>query len=281
MLKFFLVSLTVIVLLLGTFFLYGKYSFNRQVDGEVRTMFDTVAEASSAVVSETEAVQLPEPVYRWLTYSGVVGKPRSVTVRLKQEGLFRQAPEQSWLPFTAEQYFVTPLPGFVWYAGIRAGLFNIAARDRLFGKEGNMLIRLLSLFTVADVYGEEIDRGTMLRFLGEIVWFPSAALSEYLLWEQVDENSAQATLSYGGISVSARFFVDEAGRVEKIVSERHREVDGRFVVERWSALLGQYGEFGGVKVPIEAKAVWNLESGDFVYFDATVTEAEYNRYEPY
>jgi hypothetical protein len=282
MLKFFLVSLSVIALLLVSVLVYGHYSFKKQVSAEVRTMFQELDDVHADVVSEEEVIQLPEPVERWIRYSGVVGKPKALAVRLKQEGKFRQTPKQDWLPFEAEEYYTTHVPAFIWAADMQAGsLFRIAARDRLEGNRGNMLIKLLSLFTVADVYSDELDRGTMLRYLDEIIWFPSAALSEYILWEQVDENSAQATLTYGGISVSARFFFDKEGRVVNVVSERHRQVDGTFIVERWSTPLGEYGEFNGIKVPVKGKAVWNLESGDFEYFDVRITDVEYNRPNPY
>ncbi len=282
MLKFFLVSLSIIALFLVSVLLYGHYSFNKQVNMEVRAMFQEVAGMHADIVSEEEVIQLPEPVQRWLAFSGVIGKPKALAVRIKQEGKFRQTPQQEWLPFEAEEYYTTHIPGFIWAADMQAGsLFSISARDRLEGRTGNMLIRLLSLFTVADVYSEEIDRGTLLRYLDEIIWFPSAALSEYILWEPVDEDSAQATLSYGGISVAAQFLFDKEGRVVNVVSERHREVEGKFVVEHWSTPISEYGEFGGIKVPVKGKAVWNLESGDFEYFDVRITAVEYNRPEPF
>lgn len=282
MLRFFLVSLAVIAFFLLSVLFYGRYTFNQQVDEEVASLFYGLGELHRDLVSEEEVIQLPEPVGRWIRYSGVVGKPKALAVRLTQEGKFRQTPKQEWLPFEAEAYYTTHIPGFVWAADMQAGpLLRISVRDKLEGNHGNMLVKLLSLFTVADVASEEIDRGTLLRYLDEIIWFPSAALSEHILWEQVDENSAQATLSYGGVSVSARFIFDEAGRVVTVVSERHREVDGSFIVERWSTPLEEYGEFDGIKVPVKGKAVWHLESGDFEYIDLRVTGIEYNRPEPF
>ena len=66
----------------------------------------------------------------------------------------------------------------------------IAGRDRYADGHGHMLIKLASLLTVADGAGPEIDQGTLLRYLGEIVWFPSAALRDYISWEAIDERSA-------------------------------------------------------------------------------------------
>ena len=282
MLKFFLYSLVLIALIFISILFYGHYSFNKQVDNEVADMLAMVEGERAEIVSEEAVIQLPEPVQRWLYFSGVVGKPKVLAVRLKQEGRFRQTPQQEWMPFTAEEYYITALPAFIWKADIKAGpLFRISARDRLDGAEGNMLIRLLSLFTIADAYGEEINRGSLMRYLDEIIWFPSAAVSEHILWEPVDDDSAQATISYGGLSVTARFFFDEAGRVVNIVTERYRDEGGRFSAERWSTPILEYGEFDGLRLPVRGKAVWHLQNGDFEYFDARVTAIEYNRMEPF
>jgi len=282
MLKFFLGSLSLIALVLIAILLYGHYSFNKQVNTEVRAMLSVAEGEVPDIVSEEAVIQLPEPVQRWLYFSGVVGKPKIMTVRLKQEGRFRPAAEQAWLPFTAEEYFITSLPAFIWKARMKSGSFvRISAMDSLAGREGNMLVKLFSLFTVADAYGEEIDRGSLMRYLDEMIWFPSAALSEHVFWEPVDDNSAQATISYEGVSVSARFFFDAAGRVVNVDSERYRDDGGLFTVERWSTPILEYGEFDGIKVPVRGKAVWHLKDGDFEYFDARVTALEYDTTEPF
>ena len=51
----------------------------------------------------------------------------------------------------------------------------------------------------------------MLRYLGEIVWVPSAALSDYITWEEMDSTTARATMSYEGITASGIFKFDENG----------------------------------------------------------------------
>ena len=48
---------------------------------------------------------LPEPVQRYLDYTGVVGKPWVNTVHLKQTGRFRQGLERPWMPMVAEQSY--------------------------------------------------------------------------------------------------------------------------------------------------------------------------------
>jgi hypothetical protein len=44
--------------------------------------------------------------------------------------------------------------------------------------EGRMLIKAASLVTLDDANGEEMNQGEMMRYLSEIMWFPSAFLEE-------------------------------------------------------------------------------------------------------
>jgi hypothetical protein len=72
-------------------------------------------------------------------------------VRLEPEGTFRSKPEQRWLPVRGVEYFTAATPGFVWSASISpAPLVWIDARDRLHNRCGNMLVKLESLFTIAE-----------------------------------------------------------------------------------------------------------------------------------
>ncbi|HET7377374.1 MAG TPA: DUF6544 family protein, partial [Anaerolineae bacterium] len=62
---------------------------------------------------------LPEPVQRYLSYSGVIGQAWIDTVRLKYTGRFRLAADRPWLPIKAEQIYTTNPPGFRWKARLK------------------------------------------------------------------------------------------------------------------------------------------------------------------
>jgi Family of unknown function (DUF6544) len=68
---------------------------------------------------------------------------------------------------------------------------------------------------------QAIDQGAELRFLAEIVWLPSAALSPYVEWEAIDVTSAKATMRHRGVPVSAVFYFDERGRFSRLTADRY------------------------------------------------------------
>jgi hypothetical protein len=62
---------------------------------------------------------LPEPVQRYMAYTGVVGNPWIDTVRLKQVGRFRQGLDRPWMSVTAEEFYTTNPPTLIWNARFR------------------------------------------------------------------------------------------------------------------------------------------------------------------
>jgi len=255
----------------------GRIAFERQVAQEVTALFARSQGGTPAVLTEAELVGLPEPVQRWLPRSQVIGKERPVSIRLQQEGLFSRD-GQTWMPYMAEQYYTTDPPGFVWAATMQmAPGLSLIGRDRYFEGRGNMTWRLLGLLPVVDARGPELDQGAMLRYLNETMWFPAAAVSPYINWDTVDLNAARATMSYGGVTVSATFYFDDNGDLVNMVAQRYRDIGGQYSLDTWSTPVSAYREFNGVRMPTEGRGVWNLSSGDLPYIKPRVTGIEYNR----
>jgi hypothetical protein len=254
----------------------GRATFDREMSRDVTDLFAASIDGQPTVLTEADLAALPEPVQRWLRYSQVVGTERPVAVRLKQEGEFRLGEGRDWMPFEAEQYFTTDPPGFVWIVSMRMfPLVTVTGRDRYVEGESSIRMRLLSLLPVADESGSKLDQGALLRYLGEMPWFPAAAVSPYITWEGIDASSARATISYGGVTGSATFLFDQEGRLTEVVAQRYNSSKDR--LETWSAPTHAYGEIGGVRFGVEGEAIWRYETGDFSYIRLRITEVEYNR----
>jgi uncharacterized protein DUF6544 len=252
--------------------------FNRDVDGHARALLARAAAAPAAVVRPDELERLPAPVRRWLEVSGVVGRERVRTVRLQQRGEMRTGPDEPWMPVMAEQYFTVDPPGFVWSVdATMMRVLPIVGRDEYTDGRGHMLIKMAGLITVADATGPEIDQGTLLRFLGEIVWFPSAALQPYISWQEVDARNARATMSFGGVTASALFSFDERGRFVRLTASRYMGSGKEARVEEWVTPSTAWRVVRGVEMPVAGDAVWKLASGDFNYYRWEIVDVEPDR----
>lgn len=221
---------------------------------------------------------LPEPVQRFMDFAGVVGKPWIETVRLEQTGRFRQKPESSWMPVEAVQYFTTDPPGFQWRAAFKVmGLPLVRARDTYKRGTGHMYGKMAGMYTLFDARGPEMDQGTMLRYLGETIWYPTALLSRYMTWQAVDDQSADVTFTDAGKSVSGRFTFDAEGRPTIFTAQRYGDFDGQFVLRPWIVPMTEYARRDGFTIPVRGQVKWDMPGGQYSYFDWEIGKVEYNR----
>lgn len=270
--------LIVFILLAGILTLaIGLLSFNWKVDREIRELSSKGRSEQDGLVTAEMLQDLPEPVQRYLAYSGVVGKPMVRTVHLKQIGRIRQDAQQPWMPFVADEYYTVTPPAFIWSANAKAaGLPIVRVRDRYANGSGNMLVTMGGILNMVDAKGVEIDQGSMMRYFNEMMWFPTAFLGDNVSWKAIDDNSVEATFTDSGKSVNAKMYFDEAGRLVNFIARRYRDVD----LETWSTPITEYGEVEGLKLPVRGQGVWNLSSGDLIYIELQLTEVEYNISEP-
>ncbi|MBW2090950.1 MAG: hypothetical protein JRI34_02350 [Deltaproteobacteria bacterium] len=275
--KIALIILAIIIIITTLSVILGSMIFNRRVKNEVAELFQAVRGKKPEVVTEEDLKGLPEPVQRYLKYAQIVGKEKVRTVRLKQKGFFRTKKEQKWMPITAEQYYTVDPPGFVWKASMQVvPLVSVKARDRYYQGQGGIIIKLLGLIKLGEVKGREIDQGTLLRYLDEMVWFPTAFLSDCITWQPIDSNSVKATISHQGLSVSAVMLFNEQGEMVNFTAERYMDAGGEFKLEKWETPFREYQEINGVKIPTTGEGVWKLNSGDFAYVRPEIIEIEYN-----
>jgi hypothetical protein len=143
----------------------ARIGFQRRITREIDALLAKAdAVLAPGLVTEADLEGLPEPVQRWLRWSRVVGTPRPVTVRLKQDGQFRLGEDRGWLPFAAEQYFTSGPPAFLWWVRMRiVPLVSVAGRDRYVDGQGDMDLRLLSLVPVVRKRGGGLNQGDLLR----------------------------------------------------------------------------------------------------------------------
>jgi len=218
---------------------------------------------------------LPPPVRRWLEVSGAVGRPRARTVRLLQRGEMRTAPGQPYLPVVAKQYFRVDQPGFVWTVDVTMmRVVPVVGRDTYVDGVGRMFIKAGGLVAVADGTGPTFDQGAALRFLGEIIWFPSAALASYITWEPIDDRRATATLAFKDVTTSAVFEFDGRGHFAGMTAQRY--YDGKSL-ETWVIPVTEWQTIRGIAMPVRGGAVWKLASGDFDYYQWEIVDVEVNR----
>jgi len=279
-----LLILGIVIVIFILFITISKILFDKKVTKEIDILTENGSKTQSKTFSFKDLEGLPEPVQRYFKYALRDGQEYIKFVRLKQVGEFRMKENQPWMSIKAEQYFTTEDPAFIWRVKLAVAPFIwIEGRDMYYQGKGNMLIKLLSTITVADATGKEMDISSLIRFLSEIPWFPTALLSsDYIEWKEIDSNSAQAVIKDNGYTASGIFTFNEKGEIIKFVTnDRYMEVDGKYFKEQWGGYYRNYQEIEGMKIPTEGEVEWNLSERDLQYAKLKITDIQYNITEKY
>jgi len=260
----------------------AEIRFNKMVNTEINMLLKQPV-AAQELITDEKLYNLPPVVQTWLRKSGVIGKPVMQFVRLKQKGMMRTKENGNWMKFSARQYFTVAKPQFVWQTSVNVfPLITLNGRDKFIDGRGHLLIRLLSLFTVAKSGNDEkVNSATMIRYLAEISWFPSAALSKFIRWEPVDSFSAKAIMDFQGVRAEGVFHFNPAGDFVRFTADRYMGNGKDAKLEKWLVEVTGYKEFHGYHIPHKNKVTWQLQTGDFNWADIEITEMDFNTPEIY
>lgn len=196
----------------------------------------------------------------------------------------RTSPEGAWQPVKAEQYFNALAPGFVWQAQVQ--LFpgvTLLARDKWQDAHGQMLISAWGLIPVVQAQGPEIDQGTLLRYLGEMLWFPSSALRPSVQWRELSSGSAEATLTVGAQTVKAVISFNPEGDFERMEALRYYARKTGATLEKWRITANPHSlkTFSGIQIPSQYTVSWLLKEGAFDWLELEIGDLAYNRPLPF
>lgn len=257
---------------------YGHFRFEKLVHDETNTILNSIPTSEEKIVSEKDFKGLPTPVKNWLLHSGIVGKPQIRFGKVLQHAEMKLKPEQEdWYRATAVQYSTIEIPAFIWSVGVKMNrILSFQGRDKLENGKGEMLIKLNALFTIVDEKGPKLDEGSLQRFLGEMVWFPSLAMSPYIQWKEVNSTTAIATMDFQGTKGSGTFYFNPQGDFTKFSALRYKDNVANAKRYEWVLLVEEYKTFAGIKVPSKMTATWKLENMDWTWLKLEILDIQYN-----
>ena len=250
------------IFLLILILLVGYVKFNNTIKKEKTILFSS---SSSAVnVTPADIKHLPELIKNYLVKTNILGSCKNCSITLKQKGKIRSAPEKKWMPFTAVQHMSWNHPGFIW----KAKLFPVLVRDKYLNGRGEVKVNFSGIKNIEVSKGSTIDSGALLRYFGELAYYPQGFLDNRITWEEINSNTVKGTLMLKDITVSGTFYFNEEGWIYKFEARRYFGDS----LQNFTGLVDNYREFNGIMIPSGMTAVWNLNEGDFEYFKATVTD---------
>jgi len=221
-----------------------------------------------------DAGELPPPVARYRRLA--VGDRAPVrTLQLRHGGTFCMSPTAKAAPIRGTQLFTADPPGFIWTGRIRmAPGAWVDARDMFVAGKGSMLVLLDDTVPIADARGPQLDQGSALRLLAEMVWYPTSLFdARTVTWSAIDADHARATLRFKEGEVSGIFEFGPDGLPVRMTAERFTD---KGELRPWGGVYRDFRAVSGMLVPFEAEVAWQLETGPFTYAHWLVDSMEYD-----
>jgi uncharacterized protein DUF6544 len=260
----------------------NRLRFRGRIAREARELWER--EPAPRAIDRDRLQALPSPVRSYLAKAIGERTASVASVRFRHGGRFRPKLDGPWRPIRGEQYGSADPPGFLWWGRLRVapGVW-IDARDRCVNAMGAMLVSLESSVTLADRAGAEMDQGSMLRLLSELVLLPSAFLDgRHVTWTAVDDGNARAMLRVNGREVAGVFAFGADALPRAFSSERYLDTGaGRPELRTWSGEYADYRAVAGLLVPHRLLGYWNVDGRRVPYVDFVLDAPEYNVRTPF
>lgn len=156
--------------------------------------------ASAEPVSEADLAGLPPVAARYVRAVGVVGRPRTWSLRAHFVGRFRRGPDQPWMPMDAWQYNSAVEVARLFRMRLMfARVVPMWGWDTYRDGTGRMLAKALNLVTVADGSGPEFDTSELTTWLNDAVMMaPGMLLDDRTTWDAATEDSFRISLTEAG-----------------------------------------------------------------------------------
>ncbi|WP_455714177.1 DUF6544 family protein [Anaerosporobacter sp.] len=257
----------------------NKNAFQKMIKKEI----DTTAEATGTITTE-DIERLPEAMQRYFNYIGCVGQAKHNQVRVKyKDTYFFNTDMNKALTMQYDLYLFADRP--FRSAGITSSYMGVPFEGMDYCKEidgamqGGMIGVVGKVIQIFDVHNEQMYVAGLISWMSENVLNPTALLSEYITYKQIDYNHVEATVSYNGVSGTGTFTIDDEGRITDFFS-MEREVaviDGVETPIGWGGEYGEYEQRNGFKVPSKVAAFKQYPDKKIVYFDSDNYEIIYSK----
>lgn len=231
------------------------------------------------LLSELEITHLPSCVKKYLAYAGAIGKskPQNVCIEFDAE-MYRKPGDKPMKSSSIQYNFYGNYSRLFLMKASKMGI-PFRALHLYRNYQASFQVKLVELFKVVDISGEELTKAETVTLLNDMCIFAPGSLTDNrLTWNEIDSLSTKVTLTNGKYIVSAILIFNESGELTNFISEDRSALqdDGTLKLVRWTTPISNYKEFEGRRVPTFGKTIWNYPEGDFTYGVFNLQSIKYN-----
>jgi len=255
---------------------YARISYYNKYQSDVKAALRQKTYFENSVLTEADISQLPEPVKKYLHFTGSVGQPKINNFKVEFTGKIRKDEKSEWMPFTSQQYNFMQIPTRLFF--MKAVMKNLPVAGYHCFKNGkaSMDIRLLSLFKVQFQDGPEMDLSETVTFFNDMCCLaPAALIDKRITWLEVDGNKVNASFTNNNITVSAWLYFNDEGTLINFISRDRYAADAGKQLP-WSTPLVDYQQINGYKLMQNAETIYSYPDRDLCYGTFRLVGVKYN-----
>ena len=234
--------------------------------------------AGPALLTAVDLAGLPDPVRRYITRSGAVGRPRPQNMRVVMDANMYRKPGQAPMRARSVQYSFFGRPARLFLMDARMFGLPVRALHVYRREQATFTVRVASTLNMVDQRGDQISAAETVTVLNDLCLMAPGALADArLAWSRVDERSAAVTFTNGPHVVTATLlFNDRDELVDFWSDDRPDSSAGHFTPMRWSTPVTEYRDADGRHVLHRGSAVYHRPDGPFTYGEFTMRSIHYD-----
>ncbi len=264
-----------IVILFVAIASYATYHFEMKFKADVKRHLAKTSFANNDILSEADIASLPNPVQKYLRYTGALNKPKVKNMKIVFDGEMRDK-GKDFFKFNSVQYNFFDDPARLFFMKAKMYGITLPGYHCYQNATATMKIRLLGLFNVVNVKGMEMNKAeTVTVFNDMCLMTPASLIDKRIEWTPIDSLSAKAIFTNGVNKISAVLYFNQQGQLINFVSDDRYAV-GDMKQYRFSTPVKEYIQMNGRNILKYGETIWHYPDGEFVYGKFTLKSIEYN-----
>ncbi len=268
-----------VIVLIITVIGYSTYRFSNSYKKEVDIGLNQTASTSDVLLTDADVQPLPEPVKKYLRYTGALNKPKVRNFKVEFSGQIRKNELSDWMPFTSIQYNFLDSSTRLFFMNATMNYLPVAGFHCFKNGTAFMDIRLFSLFPVQYQTGPEMGVAETVTFFNDMCCMaPATLIDKRIKWIETQGNNVKAEFTNNGITISAWLYFNDKGELINFVSNDRYAVSENGTMKQipWSTPLKEYQLVSGHQLTGYAETIYTYPKGDFRYGNFRLTAIEYN-----
>jgi hypothetical protein len=255
---------------------YATWHYYNWFQNDVKLSLQQPAYFSNSILSETDIQSLPEPVKKYIRYTGSIGKPKVNNFRIEFEGKIRKNEQTEWMSLTSDQYNFMNIPTRLFFMKAVMKYLPVAGFHRFKNGDAFMDIRLLSLFRVAFQEGKEMDMAETVTFFNDMCCMaPATLIDKRIQWLEVEGNKVKASFTNNNITIFAWLYFNDTGELINFISNDRYDLDAGKKLP-WETPMKDYKEINGYKLAGYAETIYQYPDRKLCYGIFRAVKVQYN-----